>query len=215
MGTDPSAFLSVWLRHTFILADYQRFRSLKTCITIWMMQERQIASKKVHVTGAHSSDSDRGLSETRWRWNLVIKRPCSPVTVTAFKWLCPGVLPEVSGQLVASCKTPLAALPRTPVWFLTCGGKKTRETIHWAETQQECVTLTGCLCAVVIQIRPHQSAPGARPVTRALTGRSRPAFPLNLSAHCLSYLFILVLCDLKHARSEAEQLNLWRISNKC
>lgn len=44
----------------------------------------------------------------------------SPVTVTAFKWLCPGVLPEVSGQLVASCKTPLAALPRTPVWFLTC-----------------------------------------------------------------------------------------------
>lgn len=42
------------------------------------------------------------------------------VTVTAFKWLCPGVLPEVSGQLIASCKTPLAALPRTPVWFLTC-----------------------------------------------------------------------------------------------
>ena len=34
-----------------------------------------------------------------------------PVTVTAFKWLCPRVLPEVSGQLVASCKTPLTALP--------------------------------------------------------------------------------------------------------
>lgn len=33
------------------------------------------------------------------------------VTVTAFKWLCPSVLPEVSGQLVASCKTPLTALP--------------------------------------------------------------------------------------------------------
>lgn len=33
------------------------------------------------------------------------------VTVTAFKWLCPSVLPEVSGQLVAPCKTPLAALP--------------------------------------------------------------------------------------------------------
>lgn len=33
------------------------------------------------------------------------------VTVTAFKWLCPSVLPEVSGQLVASCKTPRAAFP--------------------------------------------------------------------------------------------------------
>lgn len=33
------------------------------------------------------------------------------VTVTAFKWLCPSVLPEVSGQLVAPCKTPLTALP--------------------------------------------------------------------------------------------------------
>lgn len=33
------------------------------------------------------------------------------VTVTAFKWLCPSVLPEVSGQLIASCKTPLTALP--------------------------------------------------------------------------------------------------------
>lgn len=52
------------------------------------------------------------------------KQPSLPVTVTAFKWLCPGVLPEVSGQLVASCKTPLAALPRTPVWFLTCGSKQ-------------------------------------------------------------------------------------------
>jgi len=49
-----------------------------------------------------------------------------PVTVTAFEWLCPGVLPEVSGQLVASCKTPHAALPRTPVRFLACRTNKKR-----------------------------------------------------------------------------------------
>lgn len=41
-----------------------------------------------------------------------------PVTVAAFEWLRPSVLPKVSGQLVAPCKTPLAALPGTPVGFL-------------------------------------------------------------------------------------------------
>lgn len=47
------------------------------------------------------------------------KSKCIPVTVTAFEWLRPSVLPKVSGQLVAPCKTPLAALPGTPVGFLT------------------------------------------------------------------------------------------------
>lgn len=49
-----------------------------------------------------------------------------PVTVIAFEWLGPCVLPEVSGQLVAPCKAPLAALPRTPVRFLTCGADTRR-----------------------------------------------------------------------------------------
>lgn len=35
----------------------------------------------------------------------------SPVAVTAFKWLCSSVLPEVSGEFIASCKAPLAAFP--------------------------------------------------------------------------------------------------------
>ena len=46
----------------------------------------------------------------RLQWRLKRARGL-PVTVTAFKWLCPSVLPEVSGQLVAPCKTPLTALP--------------------------------------------------------------------------------------------------------
>lgn len=43
----------------------------------------------------------------------------SPVAVTAFEWLCSSVLPEVSGELITSCKAPLAAFPWTPVGFLT------------------------------------------------------------------------------------------------
>lgn len=42
----------------------------------------------------------------------------SPVAVTAFKWLCSSVLPEVSGEFIASCKAPLAAFPWTPVRLL-------------------------------------------------------------------------------------------------
>lgn len=41
----------------------------------------------------------------------VVRPGETPVTVAAFKWLCTGVLPEVSGQLVASRKAPLAAFP--------------------------------------------------------------------------------------------------------
>lgn len=51
----------------------------------------------------------------------------SPVAVTAFEWLCSGVLPEVSGELVASCKAPLAALPWTPVGLLTCRRRRKKK----------------------------------------------------------------------------------------
>lgn len=35
----------------------------------------------------------------------------SPVAVAAFEWLGSSVLSEVSGEFVAPCKAPLAALP--------------------------------------------------------------------------------------------------------
>lgn len=41
----------------------------------------------------------------------VVRTGETPVAVTAFKWLRSSVLPEVSGEFIASCKAPLAALP--------------------------------------------------------------------------------------------------------
>lgn len=50
----------------------------------------------------------------------VVRAGKTPVAVTAFEWLRSGVLPEVSGELITSCKAPLTSLPGTPVGLLTC-----------------------------------------------------------------------------------------------
>lgn len=68
------------------------------------LRDIAFATKRaVDFFGCHFCDSYH-------EYVLASRRP-SPFAVTAFEWLCSSVLPEVSGELIASCKAPLAAFP--------------------------------------------------------------------------------------------------------
>ena len=49
----------------------------------------------------------------------VVRSGEPPAAVFAFEWFCPGVLAEMSGQLIGPCKAPGATLPGAGIRLLT------------------------------------------------------------------------------------------------
>lgn len=44
----------------------------------------------------------------------------APVTVVAFKWLCPCVFPVVPCKFITPGETPITPFPRAFIWLFTC-----------------------------------------------------------------------------------------------